>query len=517
MQTAITILDDTIKVVRIDQGAITLLSSLSIGDGADPVTALANAPLPRPLGPTCVVLSHPDLLLRPMVQPPAPHERLERIVRFELQSLAPGADDLLYDWHIPATGGSGDMRILALIAKRSLIQDISATLAQHGGRLTSLMLPGEAAFHVYQRLAAGAQDENAVIFDLGLHHSQCTIVLGGEMLFIRSGSTGTQAIFDDIAALRGISATDARDTALALGAAPPTDLREIIQRHAANHASAIVNHLRFTRAQFRIDELQPQAAYLSGIGGQLPGLAAALGERLDLPCRLLNPFAGLANHLDHEDIDREARLPSPWTAAIGAAAADNTLLNAMRQVREERRAFWCTSGALRVAAAVTALLLVVSYTLLLWRDARQRTVLAELTGDAGLLPAAQSRLAERDHLIAEIDDARQRVAFLDALHLPQRLNVEMLNVVAGLQDARTNPVFLTDFSVERKHMGAIEVTLAGFAQDGVGASAGAVLDSFKTRLQERYPAMGRPIELPVGVTTARQAFRWVIEIPDRGL
>ena len=516
MQTAISILDDTIKVVRIDQGAITLLSSLAIGDGVDPVTALANAPLPRPLGPTCVVLSHPDLLLRPMVQPPAPPERMERIVRFELQGLAQG-DDLLYDWHIPATGGMGDMRILALIGKRSLVQDISAALAQHGGRLTGLMLPGEAAFHVYRRLAGEHLDDHAIIFDLGLAQSQCTIVMGGELLFIRAGSTGAQAIFEDIAALRGLSLNDARDTALALGATPPQDLQEIIQRHAANHASAINNHLRFARAQFRLEELQPSAAYLSGIGGQMSGFAAALGTRLSMPCRLLNPFAGLANHLDHEDIDQEARLPSPWTAAIGGAAADGFLLNAVRQVHDERRTFWCTSGALRSAAAITAVLLTLTYAMLFWRDMRHSAVLGVLTDDGGLLPEAQARLTERDLLVAELNDARQRVAFLDAIHLPQRLSVELLNVIAELQDPRTNPIFLTDFSVERKQLGAVEVTLVGFAQDGVGTSAGAVLDSFKTRLQERYPAMGRPIELPVSVTTARQAFHWVIEIPDRHL
>jgi len=136
MPTAIEISGTRLRLARIDQGRLTGIETMSLPEGSDPIAALANAALPRPLGPVRLVLQHPDLLLRPLVQAAAPPDRLARIIRFELQSqLGASGSDMLITWHVPAIGGtSGDLRILALIAKpfspRQLLTIVNEVLAR---------------------------------------------------------------------------------------------------------------------------------------------------------------------------------------------------------------------------------------------------------------------------------------------------------------------------------------------------------------------------------------------------
>src|SRR5258708_27831882 len=123
MLTTIEVTSRAIRLCREDKGRITALESYDIPAGSDPLHALANAPLPSPLGGVRVVMQHGDMLLRTMVQPPCPIERLGKIVRFELQS-AGEAEAVAATWHLVAGMGSGDMRLITQVTKRKLIDEL---------------------------------------------------------------------------------------------------------------------------------------------------------------------------------------------------------------------------------------------------------------------------------------------------------------------------------------------------------------------------------------------------------
>ncbi len=520
MQTAIVIDAGEIRLGRIDQGALIALERYPLAAAGDPLAALAAAPLPRPLGPVVAVLQHQDLLVKPMIQPPAPRDRLERIVRFELQSLAAAdaTDDFLYDWHIPATGGlSTEMRIVALVAKRSLVDQLRSTLAEHGGKLVGVMLPAEALFHAYrQQLSADAG--NVLVVDIARGGTQCAIVAGGDLLFVRPGSGGLDELARDIGEMRGLELEDSRQMLTRLGENVPDDLTDRIRRHAGALASTLSNHIRFAKAQLRLDSFDLDAIHIAGEGAQIPHLTAALAERIHAPCRPLNPFVGLISRLGTSDMDQQAQLPSPWTSAIAAARCENRLLDPMRQVEQERRTFWQTRGALRVGAVAIGAMLALAWIMLTWRDSRLDTLDQELRhGESPLVPQAEQARRRYDAVNTEIEQQRQRVAALDQAHLPARVGTEVLNVIASLQDPRSTRIFLTEYAVARRQPGEVQLGIRGYAQDSANTRAAKVLDGFKRSLQQAYPAMEEPLELNQGISSDRLSFDWGIIVPDREL
>ncbi|MFW5698455.1 MAG: pilus assembly protein PilM [Planctomycetota bacterium] len=520
MQTAIVIDAGEIRLGRIDQGALTTLERYPLSGEGDPLSALAAAPLPRPLGPVVAVLQHQDLLVKPMIQPPAPRDRLERIVRFELQSIVAtgSADEFLFDWHIPATGGlSTEMRIVALVAKRNLVDQLRAAIADHGGKLVGVMLPAEALFHAY-RQQQPADEGNVLVVDIARGGTQCAIVSGGDLLFVRPGSGGFDELAQDIGGMRGLELDDSRQMLMKLGEDVPDDLTDRIRRHAGALASTLSNHIRFARAQLRLESFDLEAVYLAGEGAQIPHLVPALAERIHAPCRALNPFAGQISRLGTSDMDQQAQLPSPWTSAIAAARCERRLLDPMHQVKQERRAFWQTRGALRLGAIAIGAMLALAWIMLTWRDHRLDALHQELrSGETPLVPRAEQARKRYNAVNAEIEQQRGRVAALDQAHLPARVGTEVLNVIASLQDPRNTRIFLTEYAVARRQPGEVVLGIRGYAQDSVNTRAAKVLDGFKRSLQQAYPAMEEPLELNQGISSDRLSFDWGIIVPDREL
>src|SRR4051812_2721643 len=133
-----------IRLVRERERRLLGIDSWPVPPGADPLLALAAAPLPSPLGKVAVILHHDDLLLRTLIQPAAAPERLDKLVRFELSSMGPeGGDPFTVSWH-PVNVGfpDGDMRVLALLAKQRLIDRLRQGLGAHGGKIGALLPPG---------------------------------------------------------------------------------------------------------------------------------------------------------------------------------------------------------------------------------------------------------------------------------------------------------------------------------------------------------------------------------------
>ena len=116
----IEISSSAIRLVRERDGRLLGMDSWPIPPGADPLVALSAAPLPNPLGRVAVLMHHDDMLIRSLLQPAADHERLNRLVRFELASMAGETGEATaISWHAVnvSLGDGAELRVLALLAK----------------------------------------------------------------------------------------------------------------------------------------------------------------------------------------------------------------------------------------------------------------------------------------------------------------------------------------------------------------------------------------------------------------
>jgi len=516
MITTIEISGSAIRCARFSNGKLDSLDRHVIADGVDPLDALAAAPLPRPLGRVTVTLNHNELLLRTMIQPPCPPERLDRIVHFELQS-SRGDDTqpVAVSWHLIKGDGGSDMRVLTLMAKSALIDRLRSAVAKHDGKLAHVVPMGLGLYHAWRRQTAAA-NEDAIILDVGATHVHIALVRQGELLLVRNQGPGMGNLSKDLAEAQGIPLAEAQTLLTRLGKGSPDSLHALIKRHVQGIATLVTNTVRFAKAQLQIDAYDPKVIYVGGAGAQAFGFSDHLHERLHGSVRLLNPFAGILSSMSQADLDQCAILPSPWTVALGTAVAESYELDGLTQERRQRVAFWRSDGALRAAAVVAGILILLAAGRQQLALGSASQVVDRLKGadNQGLVPRAEGVAKQ----LAEHETARlaavERLAFLDGERRPGRIVVELLHTVTEQQDAETCPATLRQYTVMRQGS-AVVVTLDGIAESARNKNTADVLRIFERGLARAYPPIGSMVALPKPVMGTAQEFSYRIVIPDQ--
>lgn len=508
MTVAIEIAARCIRLVAVENGAITQLKSLPCDAGTDPVQLLPSI-LPARAGAVRILLSSEDMLVRMLIQPPCPRERLDRVVGFELTG---GGDEdaPLTDWSLVPGFGSGDFRILGLAVKRALVRRLQQALQLAGAKLDGVSHPAVGLYHAW-RAAGGMGD--ALLADIGGTATHVAMVRQDELALVRTLPVGMDTLVAQLAELRGLPQAEAVRLVSQLRASSPEELQHLVKRQAGQIAVALAGAIKFAKAQLQIDDWQPAAIALAGAGAQVHGFADAVSERAGVPAKPFNPFAPSQCSLPPEQMDALAALPSPWSAAIGAATARKLALDAIADDRRAASRFWATDGILRVGVALAALLVVVAVTLHERSLSMVADEVARLGGDKGLVPAAERDLAE----IAKLEKQRAadagRVRWLDGERRASRIAGEILTAVASLQHPDQCPIALTAYRVKRQ-AGAVSVELEGFAQSAGRLRTSDVLHAFEEGLRSAYPPISSIEERPKPIDRDRQQFHLVLNLPD---
>jgi hypothetical protein len=505
---AIEIAARCIRLVAVEDGAITQLKVLPCEAGTDPVQLLPTI-LPAKSAVVRVLIANEDVLVRMLVQPPCPRERLDRVVGFELTG---GGDDdaPLTDWALVPGFGNGDFRVLGLAVKRALVRRLQQALQLSGARLDAVTHPGVGLYHAW-RAAGGMGD--ALLADVGGITTHIAVVRQDELALVRSLPVGMDTLVAQVSELRGLPQAEAARLVSQLRSSSPEELQHLVKRQAGQVAVAIVGAIKFAKAQLQIDDWQPTALALAGAGAQVHGFIDAVTERAGIPAKPFNPYAPCTCTIPAEQMDAMAALPSPWAAAIGIAAARKPVLDAMGDDRRAAARFWATDGILRVGVALAALLVVVAVTL----HERTLAVLADdvarLGGDKGLVPVAERDLAE----IAKLEKQRAadaaRLRWLDGERRASRMAGEVLTVVTSLQHPEQCPIALSAYRV-RRDPGAVAIELEGFAQSAGRLRTSDVLHVFEEGLRAAYPPIGSIEERPKPIDRDRQQFHLVLNLPD---
>jgi Tfp pilus assembly PilM family ATPase len=515
MNTCIELTSSAIRLVREQDQRIVAMDAWPVPSGADPIQALAAAPLPARLGRVTVVMHHDDILVRAMIQPPCDPVRLDRLVRFEVTSMGGGdGEAVAVSWHaLKSSFGGDDIRVLALVAKQSLITRLRQALGAHGAKLARLVPPGVALWRSY-RIQEPETSGDAVIIDVGGKRTHVAMVAGGELAFIRSQATGMDDLVTAVAERRGVAVSDAATLVQRLGSGAPDDLRELVVKHAGQIAATVTASIRFTKTQLHADSYNPTTVWVAGAGAQVTGFVEALKERSGLQVHLLNPFSGVIAALPSEQLDRLAALPSPWSVALGGVQARTPELDAMSDEHAARLRFWRTDGLLRVAAVVAAALMVAAVFGRETAIANTKASIDVLQGqnNDGLVTAGEAQMKtieDADKLRAQ---AAGKLLWLDAQRRPGRIAVEFLAAISAQQTDRC-PVTLSSFALSRQH-NQIIITIKGSAQSAGERSTDTVLHAFVDGLKQAYPLISNVAVHPVPNGVNSQPFFYDITIPD---
>lgn len=513
MLTTVEVSSRAIRLIRTDATGVQDFEHFPVPAGSDPLQALENAPLPSPLGKVRVVMSHDDMLLRTMLQSPTSPERLDRLVHFELQN---GDEPVAVSWFSAEVPGADDLRLLTMTIKQKLIDQLKRALAKHGGKLAALTHPAIGLYETY-RATVGVESGSAILADIGGTHVHLALVHDGNLVFVRTQTPGMDELVRGVAELRTLPENDAAALVAKLGKGAPSDLHEAIKRQVSQIAGVLNANVRFAKAQLKFDALDPKTIWLTGAGAQVHGFIGALGERMGMTVKPLNPFSGIRVSSAGDRLDRHSALPSPWAVAIGMARAKDVTLDALADERSRMREFWQSKGALRVAAAVVAALFVLALVRQELNIAGAQASIATLNGtpDApGLVPVAKAKRKKLDELSTTKGLDTSRLAWIDGERRPGRVALELLGAIGSQSNPTDCPVFLQSYKVTRQP-GLVTVEIQGHAEGTGKFATDHVLHTFERGLIKRYPPIVAIKQRPQPIDSSRQQFHYVLTISDQ--
>jgi hypothetical protein len=300
-----------------------------------------------------------------------------------------------------------------------------------------------------------------------------------------------------------------------LGKGAPADLHEAIRRQVGQVAGVLTANVRFAKAQLKFDALDPKAIWLTGAGAQVHGFIDALGERMGMPVKPLNPFSGMTVNASRERLDRHSALPSPWAVSFGLGRAGTVNLDALADERNRTGEYWRTKGILRVAVAAVAALFVLAILRQELNIAAANSSIEVLDGNGqGLVPVAKDKRKKLDEISTTKDLDTSRLAWIDGERRPGRVGLELLGAIAAQSNPTDCPVYLQSYKLSRQP-GVITVEIQGHAQGTGKFATDQVLHTFERGLIKRYPPIVAIKQLPKPIDSSRQQFHYILTVSDQ--
>ena len=204
----------------------------------------------------------------------------ERHVPFDIQSVE--LDFQVLD----PEGADSKMDVLLVAAKRDLVQDKLALLSDAGVTASVLDVDAFALHNAFQVNHPEGSSGVVALVNVGHEMTNVNILVNGVPILTRDIPFGSRRIREDLQRERGLTAEEAEE--VVQGQKPMDDLRIFVERGVEEVAVGVERAAAFLMTQDSGESLG--RIFLSGGGARIPGLAEALGRRLEIETDIANPF-----------------------------------------------------------------------------------------------------------------------------------------------------------------------------------------------------------------------------------
>jgi Tfp pilus assembly PilM family ATPase len=421
-----------------------------------------------------VVLSWPaeQCILRELTVPFQKDDDIRKVVKFEFESHlhSHAIEDVVVDFVRTGSSPEGS-RLLGIAAPKAPLRARLKALA--GARIEPVAVDLDAAALVEAAAAAGvlAETPHCVLVDIGARATRVVLVVDGTLRTCRTVRGGTEALAaaaardtgDPAAAVRALEGGARADDLLAL---PRTDrdgpefpAREL---SAVGLAAGVIEDRRsefldrLGRETARTLAGAPQdvvfaAAWLSGRGSTVPGVAGRIEERLGIPAKPLDLFPRIESPVPP---DRAVEESAVYAVALGAAARALRMGPLQVDLRREDLAFAKRYDQVKGLVASLLFLLVVAVTMVAWRtklekdawyadflamkgrlEEKRPKVEEKFEADKDLKEIATGRLPKpSDDPLAVVADAERRARKMkEVLRNELGINTDVPPIVSSLE------------------------------------------------------------------------------------
>lgn len=204
----------------------------------------------------------------------------ERHVPFDIQSVE--LDFQILD----PQGSSPRMDVLLVAAKRDLVEDKLALLSDAGAVPRIMDVDAFALHNAFERNHPEIRTGVAALVNVGHEMTNVNILVDGVPILTRDIPFGSRRIREDLQRERGLTAEEAEDAVQ--GRTPLEDLALFVDRGVEEVATGVERAAAFLMTRDSGENLG--RIFLSGGGARIPGLAEALGRRMEIETRIANPF-----------------------------------------------------------------------------------------------------------------------------------------------------------------------------------------------------------------------------------
>ena len=271
-----------------------------------------------------ISISGHAVIVKKISLPPMPDEELEGQVKLAAEQYIPfDINEVNIDFHVlppdPSGDRQGDMSVILVAAKKDKINELTELVK--GAGLTPMVMDVD-AFAIENMHAINypmAQDETTALVNLGASVMNVNIIRGGSSLFTRDIPLGGNRYTEAIQREMGMSYEEAEESkkkerAGDSGSASLGTVIDSVNGEVASEVARTVDYFKTSTANAELDRV-----LVCGGVAKAKGLIQQLGDRMQMPVEVADPFAEI--DVTGSDFDPDALAELAPSAAVGVGLA----------------------------------------------------------------------------------------------------------------------------------------------------------------------------------------------------
>jgi type IV pilus assembly protein PilM len=271
-----------------------------------------------------VSISGHAVIVKKISLPPMPDEELEGQVKLAAEQYIPfDINEVNIDFHVLPADLSGDkqadMAVILVAAKKDKINELTELVK--GAGLTPMIMDVD-AFAIENMHAINypmAQDETTALINIGASVMNVNIIRSGASLFTRDIPLGGNRYTEAIQREMGMSYEEAEENKKMKhggdsGAGALSNVMNSMNGEVASEIARTVDYFKTSAANAELDRV-----LVCGGVAQAQGLIQQLGDRMQIPVELADPFSEI--DVTGSDMDPDLLADLAPSAAVGVGLA----------------------------------------------------------------------------------------------------------------------------------------------------------------------------------------------------
>jgi type IV pilus assembly protein PilM len=233
-----------------------------------------------------------DVIIKKIQMDRMEEAEARELIRWEAHQHVPfDMESVQLDFQIlDPQGTSPQMSVLLVAAKRELIENRLALLADAGLSASIIDVDAFALHNAFEQSYPDGVGGMVALVNIGHETTNVNIMEDGIPIVVRDIPFGSRRIRESLQRERGLTADQAE--AVIQGRESAVDLERFVTERVDELAVGIERAIAFITAQSGGEGVE--RVYLSGGGARVPGVAAALADRLGVATHMANPLERVA-------------------------------------------------------------------------------------------------------------------------------------------------------------------------------------------------------------------------------